>query len=659
MTFLPGQTLAAVMIPVIGDAIDEPSETFTLTVTPTAAIANGTAGATGTITIIDGNAPGAPGRVKVNVGNSANIDEGSVFSRSITFSDGEDSGNDGWTYSVDWGDGSAAETGSVEAGVSSFDISRLLADGDASHNVSVTVTDVAGDSDTQQFQLGVNNVAPVIALHGADSVNVGASYTLDLGAVTDPGQDTVTSYIVNWGDGSSDTFSNAGQVTHAYADPGNNTISVDLVDEDGTHTNAGSLTIAVGIPPADVSVNAGGNATLDEGSVFSRSITFSDGEDSGNDGWTYSVDWGDGSAAETGSVEAGVSSFDISRLLADGDASHNVSVTVTDVAGDSDTQQFQLGVNNVAPVIALHGADSVNVGASYTLDLGAVTDPGQDTVTSYIVNWGDGSSDTFSNAGQVTHAYADPGNNTISVDLVDEDGTHTNAGSLGVQVNDDVVVETVRIGDAPMRITKIAQLVDAWSDPVVDTIVHKADAGNPNEAWSAVTPGILSTQFLAGGDLYAGDLGVSGRSVATSSIAQELDGTETLRFEFTQAASAVTVSLSRLFSNDESSIFSESGRLRLFDADGDVVGETTFVADTSNGKQLVSVASEAKFTAVEFNAGAYDGGEFSFGGLASTSGEFATDIFADASGKLYGSDYLIDWIEPTFEISLVGVGDIG
>jgi len=62
---------------------------------------------------------------------------------------------------------------------------------------------------------------------------------------------------------------------------------------------------------------------------------------------------------------------------------------------------------------------------------------------------------------------------------------------------------------------------------------------------------------------------------------------------------------------------------------------------------------------VEFNAGAYDGGEFSFGGLASTSGEFATDIFADASGKLYGSDYLIDWIEPTFEISLVGVGDIG
>ena len=51
-----------------------------------------------------------------------------------------------------------------------------------------------------------NNVAPTIAISGAANVNEGSAYSLTLGAVTDPGTDTVTSYIVHWGDGNSDTY---------------------------------------------------------------------------------------------------------------------------------------------------------------------------------------------------------------------------------------------------------------------------------------------------------------------------------------------------------------------------------------------------------------------------------------------------------------------
>ena len=54
------------------------------------------------------------------------------------------------------------------------------------------------------------NVAPTIAISGAGSVNEGSVYSLSLGAITDPGTDTVTSYIVHWGDGNSDTYSTAG-----------------------------------------------------------------------------------------------------------------------------------------------------------------------------------------------------------------------------------------------------------------------------------------------------------------------------------------------------------------------------------------------------------------------------------------------------------------
>ena len=56
----------------------------------------------------------------------------------------------------------------------------------------------------------VNNVAPSIAISGAASVNEGSPYSLTLGAVTDPGTDTVTSYVVHWGDGNSDTYATDG-----------------------------------------------------------------------------------------------------------------------------------------------------------------------------------------------------------------------------------------------------------------------------------------------------------------------------------------------------------------------------------------------------------------------------------------------------------------
>ena len=65
-----------------------------------------------------------------------------------------------------------------------------------------------------------------------------------------------------------------------------------------------------------------------------------------------------------------------------------------------------------------------------------MTDPGTDTVTSYIVHWGDGNSDTYATAGVKAHTYADgPNTYDITVDLVDEDGTHLDAANaLSVDV---------------------------------------------------------------------------------------------------------------------------------------------------------------------------------------------------------------------------------
>ena len=53
VTFLAGQTTAAVEVAVKGDKVVEPTESFSLVVTPTNAIANGAAGSTGIATIMD------------------------------------------------------------------------------------------------------------------------------------------------------------------------------------------------------------------------------------------------------------------------------------------------------------------------------------------------------------------------------------------------------------------------------------------------------------------------------------------------------------------------------------------------------------------------------------------------------------------------------
>ncbi|MCP5244564.1 MAG: hypothetical protein H6937_00795, partial [Burkholderiales bacterium] len=696
--------------------------------------------------------------VSVNAGGNTLIDEGSLFGRTINFSDGEDANADGWSYTVDWGDGSTAENGAIAAGLNSFGINHIFADGAASHNVSVTVTDDAGDFDTQQFIVDVNNVAPSIVLNGNASVSAGETFTLLLGAITDPGLDTVTNYIINWGDGSTTSLTTAevlaagGNIDHVYDGSDNNPqIRVDLVDEDGTH-NAGTFGFLVTIPPEGVSVNAGNNAAIDEGGAFNRTVTFTDGEDANADGWTYSVDWGDGSAVENGLIASGLNSFDINHIFGDGAAGHNVSVTVTDEAGDSDTQQFIMDVNNIAPTIALSGNPSVdegsvytlalgavtdpgldtvtdyiinwsdgttnttltaaevlaaggnvdhvfadgasipvisvdlvdedgthtaagtlnvtvnnvaptialagasetNTGDTYTLNLGAITDPGDDTVASYIVNWGDGTTDTFSSAGAVTHVYAAAGSNTISVDLVDEDGTHDNAGNLDVNVN-EAPVEIVRIGDAPLRVSRSNPNIweNAWTDETV-SISHKADYLNTVEPWSSAILNGRNSGVLSGGDIFGGDLGVSGQSLISSTIRQEIDGTEALRFDLGQAATRVTVDLSRLEGDATAGHF-DAGRVQLLDDSGLVVNELTFSAGALSSDQVIILSHDQGFSSVVLTAGVYNDADFIFGGLSDSDGQYFSDPQNLGGGTFNASDYLVDAIEFEFgEITLVG-----
>src|SRR5262249_38014746 len=126
------------------------------------------------------------------------------------------------------------------------------------------------------------------------------------------------------------------------------------------------------------------------------------------------------------------------HTYADGQNNYAITVDLMDEDGTflDRANTLQVTVDNVAPTLTISGATTVNEGAPYTLNLSS-SDPGTDTITSWTINWGDGSPQTVTgNPSQATHVYADgPHDHTISATATDEDGTFAAGNTVLVHVN--------------------------------------------------------------------------------------------------------------------------------------------------------------------------------------------------------------------------------
>ncbi len=138
-----------------------------------------------------------------------------------------------------------------------------------------------------------------------------------------------------------------------------------------------------------------------------------------------------------------------------GTASSSVTLSSAEISPVS-SDPLTILVQNIAPVIALSGSGSATVGQPYTLHLGAITDPGQDTVSQWIVDWGDGAKESFASGGDVSHVYSAPGSYTIRVSLVDEDGQHDGAGVKAVSVANVLTATVTPTGTATQTPTHTA-----------------------------------------------------------------------------------------------------------------------------------------------------------------------------------------------------------
>src|SRR5262249_17885306 len=127
---------------------------------------------------------------------------------------------------------------------------------------------------------------------------------------------------------------------------------------------------------------AGGPYAIQEG----QSLTLSGAASSDGDALTFSWDVnGDGIFGDATGVSPTLTWAQLQALgITDGPSQFQVRVRVEGCC-TADSPAVTLTVINVAPSIAISGASNVNEGSSYSLTLGAVTDPGTDTVTSYVV----------------------------------------------------------------------------------------------------------------------------------------------------------------------------------------------------------------------------------------------------------------------------------
>jgi len=373
-------------------------------------------------------------------------DEGSA----VVFTDESTSAPDAIaTWSWEFGDGSESDLQSPQ---------HTFVD-NGTYTVRLTVTDDDGSADYVEHDVKIADVPPTVTMTGAAAVNEGADYSLGLSAV-DQGDDTVAGWSIDWGDGIEQTIiGNPDTVLHTYADDGNYTITASATNEDDTYDAGSAVLVQVAdvLPQITLTTTP---APSDEGSSVELSSVI---VEPGQDGHTLiQVNWGDGTV-DDGPVSG------LHTYIDNGAFDIIATFEEDDTARTLRTVSIQHLVLDVPPTVTITGAAAVNEGADYSLELSAV-DQGDDTVTGWSIDWGDGIEQTIiGNPDTVLHTYADDGNYTITASATNEDDTYDAVSEVTVSVL-DVAPKVTIAGDANVNEGADYSLGLSAVDPGDDTV---------------------------------------------------------------------------------------------------------------------------------------------------------------------------------------------
>ena len=346
--------------------------------------------------------------------------------------------------------------------------------------ITIQVTD-AGDGSSAPLSaqdtlyvavLPVNDPPVVVAPIGDVTVNEDAADTvIDISGVFDDvdiatNGDSLSFAVVNDNGGLVSASLVGTTLTLDYLPDQNGTANITVTATDTQGPASISDTFVVTVTPVNDAPTVEANnvtVTVDEGDTAGNSGTFDDvdltdtvtitasvgsiSQDAGNSGaWTWVFDTSDGP-----------------------EESQEVNVTATDGDLAAATIKFDLKLNNVAPTLAISGDPSVSEGSLYTLNLSS-SDPGDDTISGWEINWGDGEIQTvIGNPPSVPHTYADGTRQyTILATATDEDGTY-DAEATGANA---IVALDPTFGDGG---TVTADFIASTADTIRDVMTTQPD----------------------------------------------------------------------------------------------------------------------------------------------------------------------------------------
>ncbi len=386
--------------------VDNGANTVTLTVTD----ARGAASSAVTTTATVANVP------PVVSASAQTAVAGTSFTFSATFSDA--GLNDSpWSYSISWGDSTAATTGSVTAQATAITATHTYA-ASGTDTVLVTVTDKDGGVGSAKAAVTVaaTNHPPTAAPGGPYSGNEGAAVSFNGGGSSDPDGDALT-YAWNFGDGATGTGATP---SHTYVDNGTYTVTLTVTDTHGAASTPATTTATIGNVAPVVTAPA---QTATAGASFTFSATFSDAGTS-DAPWAYTIAWGDGSTATTGSATSQSSAITAAHTYAAGGID-TVLVTVTDKDGGVGSAKAAVTVAavNHPPTAAPGGPYSGSEGSAVIFNGSGSSDPDGDAIT-YAWSFGDGGTGTLATP---SHTYVDNGLYAVTLTVTDSHGAPSTA----------------------------------------------------------------------------------------------------------------------------------------------------------------------------------------------------------------------------------------
>ena len=417
----------------------------------------------------------AGGPYSINEGNTLSLDASGTIEPAL-----------GGPVSYSWdinGDGQYGDMIGLSPVITWSTLIEAGIDDNGTYQIAVRATNSEG-SDEAFTTLTVNNTDPILNLVGAPSSTQYVSYVLDLSA-TDPGNDTISEYTVDWGDGSSTTLTNeaTARLLHTYTTSGNFTITVNAIDEDGgPYTATNDVNVIAGPPPTRTLSGAAG---LNESESYELTLT------AAGPGTVSSwlVNWGDGTTSTLNSAN-GL----LNHIYAD-DGVYQVTAVVTDSNGATSlaTNSLSVHMQNIAPTVTYSGTSSAVEGSQYTIHNLSATDPGADTISQWIVDWGDGQTSLVNpNETNAAHIYLDDGSYLVRVGARDEDGIFVSTNEVTVAVSNVAPTLTLS-GDSLVDEGSVYTLnlsaIDPGNDTISEWIIDWGDGTSTNGVLGEVISG--------------------------------------------------------------------------------------------------------------------------------------------------------------------------